>query len=69
MALMKEVRRQIKAKPKASICCTPSEDNAGANKISQVPKMRPRTKNLNVKYHHFREHVNNGGILGIKHAY
>jgi hypothetical protein len=33
------------------------EDNAGAIEIANVPKMRPRTKHLNIKYHHFREEV------------
>jgi hypothetical protein len=25
--------------------------------MAQTPKLRPRTKYINVKYHHFREHV------------
>lgn len=25
--------------------------------MAQTPKMRPRTKHLNIKYHHFREAV------------
>ncbi len=29
---------------------------------SKVPKMRPRTKHLNIKYHHFREEVNKGTV-------
>jgi hypothetical protein len=33
------------------------EDNTGANEIARLPKMRPRTKHLNVKYHHFRDQV------------
>jgi hypothetical protein len=33
------------------------EANAGAIKIANIPKMRPRTKHLNIKYHHFREEV------------
>jgi hypothetical protein len=38
------------------------EDNAGAIEIANVPKMRPRTKHLNIKYHHFREEVRKGTI-------
>ena len=38
------------------------EDNSGALEIARVPKMRPRTKTLNVKYHHFREYVERGEI-------
>jgi hypothetical protein len=37
--------------------CKVFEDNAGAIEIANVPKMRPRTKHLNIKYHHFREEV------------
>jgi hypothetical protein len=31
--------------------------NLGALEMLNTPKMRPRTKHLNVKYHHFREAV------------
>jgi hypothetical protein len=41
---------------------TSVEDNAGAIEIVNVPKMRPRTKHLNIKYHHFREEVRKGTI-------
>ena len=27
------------------------EDNAGAIEMARVPKMRPRTRHMNVKYH------------------
>ena len=30
--------------------------------IAKVPKMRPRTKHLNIKYHHFREEVKKGTV-------
>jgi hypothetical protein len=32
--------------------------------MAKVPKMRPRTKHLNIKYHHFRQHVQSG-LLSI----
>ena len=38
------------------------EDNSGAIKLARLPKMRPRTKHINVKFHHFREYVTNGII-------
>jgi hypothetical protein len=38
------------------------EDNAGAYELAKAPKMRPRTKHIALKYHHFREHVSNGTI-------
>jgi len=43
----------IRATPK--IHCKVFEDNEGAIEIANVPKMRPRTKHLNIKYHHFCE--------------
>ena len=33
--------------------CKVFEDNSGAIEIAKVPKMRPRTKHINVQYHHF----------------
>lgn len=37
--------------------CKVFEDNNGALEMAQTPKMRPRTKHLNIKYHHFRSAV------------
>jgi hypothetical protein len=45
-----------------SVKCKVFEDNAEAIEIANVPKMRPRTKHLNVKYLHFREEVRKGTI-------
>ena len=44
------------------IHCKAFEDNSGALEIAKVHKMRPRTKHMNVKYHHFREYVRDGLI-------
>jgi hypothetical protein len=44
------------------VLCKVFEDNAGAIEIANVPKMRPRTKHLNLKYHHFREEVKKGTV-------
>jgi hypothetical protein len=38
------------------------EDNAGAIHLAKVPKLRPRTRHINKKYHHFREWVKSGLI-------
>ena len=38
------------------------EDNRGALELANVPKLRPRTKHIALKYHHFREHVRNGKV-------
>jgi hypothetical protein len=45
--------------------CKVFEDNSGALEMAKVPKMRPRTKHLNIKYHHFREAVEQG-LVTIK---
>jgi hypothetical protein len=37
--------------------CKAFEDNSGVLELARLPKMRPRTKHINVKYHHFREAV------------
>ena len=42
------------------VTCKVFEDNgAGALEMARTPKMRPRTKHINIKYHHFREAVAN----------
>ena len=38
------------------------EDNNGALQLALQPKYRPRTKNICVKYHHFRQFVKNKTI-------
>jgi hypothetical protein len=38
------------------------EDNPGALELARLPKLRPRTKHINVCYHHFQEHVQKGLI-------
>ena len=42
--------------------CKAFEDNSGALELARLPKLRPRTKHINICYHHFREHVRNGLI-------
>jgi len=42
--------------------CRVFEDNSGAIEIAMVPKMRPRTKHINIKYHHFRDYVERGEV-------
>jgi hypothetical protein len=39
------------------VLCKAFEDNSGALELAQTPKMRPRTKHINIKYHHFRSYV------------
>jgi hypothetical protein len=33
--------------------CSLFEDNNGAIEMASTPKIRPRTKHINIKYHHF----------------
>ena len=44
------------------VYCKAFEDNYGALEIARLPKMLPRTKAINVIYHHFREYVRLGMI-------
>jgi hypothetical protein len=49
-----------KGRPK--VHCSVFEDNSGALEMARIPKMRPRTKHMAVRLHHFREHVRKGEI-------
>jgi hypothetical protein len=44
------------------IHCKVFEDNSGALELATVYKFRPRTKHINVQYHHFRQHVESGDL-------
>jgi hypothetical protein len=64
LELLKEMKRLqypiIHAPP--SIFIKLFEDNTGAHEMAKLPKMRSRTKHINVKYHHFRHHVASGEV-------
>jgi hypothetical protein len=45
-----------------SIHCKAFEDNSGALELARIPKLRPRTKHINLVYHHFKDHVRKGLI-------
>jgi len=45
-----------------TVHCKVFEDSSGTIELAKAPKMRPRTKHINVVYHHFRHHVENGDI-------
>ena len=47
---------------KPTVQCTIFEDNSGALTLAKAPAMRPRTKHINVKYHHFRGFVADGSM-------
>ena len=42
--------------------CRVFEDNNGAICIATEEKVRPRTKHINIKYHHFKEAVKKGKV-------
>jgi hypothetical protein len=64
MNLLQEMREQAYQ----VICTKPHmyfkvfEDPSGALELNRLPKLRPRTKHINVCYHHFCEHVRKGLI-------
>jgi hypothetical protein len=64
MGLLQKMREQdftvLCAKP--HVYCKVFEDNSGALELARLPKLCPRTKHINVCYHHFREHVQKGLI-------
>jgi hypothetical protein len=47
---------------KDQIACKVFEDNSSALELARLPKLCPRTKHINVCYHHFRKHVQKGLI-------
>jgi hypothetical protein len=59
MDLCSELKAKISPRILAipTVYCKAFEDNSGAYELATAPKMRPRTKHINAKYHHFRSHV------------
>ena len=57
--LFKELthKKFLGTKSEATIRCTVFKDNKGCLEIATAPKMRPRTRHIAIKYHHFRDHV------------
>ena len=64
MGLMAEVKSRMAPDTIdiPTIRCTVFEDNEGAKAMATVPKMRPRTKQINGRMHHFRSAVASGRI-------
>jgi len=64
MNLLQEMRERdyqvICTKP--NVYCKVLEDNSGALELARLSKLHPRTKHINVCYHHFLEHVRKGLI-------
>ena len=51
---------------KPRVRCKLFKDNSGAIEMAKVPKMRPRTKHINIRYHHFRSFVKDKIISILK---
>jgi hypothetical protein len=64
MGLLQEMREQdVKVFcTKPYMYCKVFEDNSGALELARLPELCPRTKHINVCYHHFRKHVRKGLI-------
>ena len=61
--LLKEIRNNVPFEDKApTIHCTIFEDNMGCMDLVKTPRMRPRTKHIALKYHHFRSSVKSGSV-------
>jgi hypothetical protein len=64
MRLVKEIKKRmvLELQTVPTVHCKVFKDNAGAIELAKVPKMRPRTKHINPKYHQFRKHVADGTV-------
>lgn len=63
MLLLDEVNERFTSVSSTpTVHCNVYEDNSAALEIAKTPKMRPRTRQLNNIYHHFRGEVANGRI-------
>jgi hypothetical protein len=70
MNLVMEMKNQglIDREIAPQVYCKAFEDNSGAFEMARMHKMRPRTKYLNTKWHHFRSYVTSGLIRIFKVA-
>jgi len=64
MSVLKELREEkvLLTREVSKVRCRVFEDNIGAKTIATVPRYRPRTKHINIKYWHFIEQVEKGLI-------
>ena len=64
MTLMQELKDRdfIDENATPKVHCKAFEDNSGCVEMARAHKLRPRTKHINIVYHHFREAVCYGRI-------
>ena len=64
MNLLNEMKQMgcISKRVEPTVKCKVFKDNSGALEMAKFHKYRPRTKHINVKYHHFRDYVEKGEI-------
>ena len=64
MNMLRELREKniVIKKYIPRIYCKVFEDNSGALELPRKPKLKPRTKFINCRYHHFRSFVETGKI-------
>eukprot|EP00957_Ditylum_brightwellii_P062087 4712087-Ditylum_brightwellii.AAC.1 len=62
--LLNKIAESIRISEDSSVefKCTMFKDNNGCIELSKCPRMRPRTKHISIKYHHFRKKVEKGLI-------
>ena len=66
--LLKELGKVIPIRGSDPILhCILFEDNKGCIDLVKAPRMRPRTKHIALKYHHFRRHVKDK-IISIEYV-
>jgi hypothetical protein len=68
MQLIKEIQDRGFEVPTSTpvVHCRLFEDNSGALELARIPKLRARTKHMNIKAHHFRSWVQRG-LITIHH--
>eukprot|EP00957_Ditylum_brightwellii_P087144 6631980-Ditylum_brightwellii.AAC.1 len=52
--------------PKVGFKCKLFEDNNGCIELAKCPRIRPRTKQIRIKYHHFRSKTEDGIVNVVK---
>ena len=71
MELLQEAHGHVNSipAPKTKLHCQLFIDNKGTCELVRLPKLRPRTKHINTRLHHFREHtLNKQGAISVHHV-